>query len=323
VASLTDILQRAGFAGDGLRMAYAIAMAESGGNARAFNGNANTGDQSYGLFQINMLGGMGPERRQAFGLSSNDDLYDAVKNAQVAYKMSKGGTDWSPWSTFKRGDYEKYLGKSGAEVSGGAAPKGQAQQAEAPAAGDILGAQIAPGLAAPTSDPFAPDSADPFGVPKADPLAEKSTAGNSMTGLKMGASSSLRDRVISYAMQELGTPYAWGGGGVGGASRGFAQGANTVGFDCSSLMMYAFGKAGVDMPRVSWDQLKGGQRTDIANLRPGDLVGWGDGGHVALYLGGGRILEAPKTGSNVRVRALGNGGFDSTAFGVRLSLPGD
>ena len=260
-----------------------------------------------------MLGGMGPERRKQFGLSSDDDLYDAVKNAQVAYKMSKGGTDWSPWSTYKRGDYKKYMGQTGAAVTG----SGVTTSDKAQPAGDILGTgNIGPGLAAPGGDPFAPDrTGDPLGAPKATP-AQNMAPGTA-------ASSSFRDKVIATAMQQLGTPYAWGGGGTGGASRGFGQGANTVGFDCSSLMMFAFGKNGFALPRVSQQQLSEGTRTSVSSLRPGDLVGWGDGGHVALYLGGGRILEAPHTGASVRVRALGNGGFDSSAFGIQLKLPGD
>lgn len=115
VASLMDILRSVGFTGNGLRMAYAIAMAESSGNAGAYNGNAGTGDKSYGLFQINMLGAMGPERRKQYGLSSNDDLYDPYVNAKVAFKMSNGGKNWGPWSTYNRGDYKKYL--DGADIS--------------------------------------------------------------------------------------------------------------------------------------------------------------------------------------------------------------
>src|SRR5690348_5886439 len=163
-------------------MAYAIAMAESGGNAKAFNGNANTGDKSYGLFQINMLGGMGPERLKQYGLGSNDDLYDAVRNAQVAYKMSKGGTDWSPWSTYKRGDYRKYLGQSGATISGGQAAKSAnaktvnaAAEPDKPPA-DFLKATIAPGLAAPDADPFAPNSVDPTAAPPKAPKVEDPAA---------------------------------------------------------------------------------------------------------------------------------------------------
>lgn len=117
--TLIEILKKAGFRGDGLAMAYAIAMAESGGRANAYNGNAKTGDQSYGLFQINMLGAMGPERRARYGLSSNEALFDALTNARVAYRMSNGGKNWQPWSTYKSGAYRDFYGGSmGATVSG-------------------------------------------------------------------------------------------------------------------------------------------------------------------------------------------------------------
>lgn len=95
--ALIDTLRRAGFQGPALRTAYAIMMRESRGNPRAFNGNRGTGDQSYGLFQINMLGDMGPARRREYGLSSNDDLYDPFTNARAAYRLSKGGTDFGAW----------------------------------------------------------------------------------------------------------------------------------------------------------------------------------------------------------------------------------
>jgi len=141
---LMSILKQAGFKGDGLKMAYAIAMAESGGNARAHNGNAGTGDNSYGLFQINMLGGMGPERRRQYGLSSNDALFDPLTNARVAYKMSNGGKNWGPWSTYGNGAYQKYYGGSSATVKnsggsssassggggGGSAPMSRSETAE-------------------------------------------------------------------------------------------------------------------------------------------------------------------------------------------------
>ncbi len=117
MADLMSILKQAGFTGNGLKMAYAIAMAESSGNAKAHNGNSNTGDNSYGLFQINMLGAMGPERLKQYGLSSNSALFDPLTNAKVAYKMSNGGKNWGPWSTYGNGAYKKYYGGSGASVS--------------------------------------------------------------------------------------------------------------------------------------------------------------------------------------------------------------
>lgn len=130
-----DILKSVGFTGNGLRIAYAVAMAESSGNARAYNGNANTGDKSYGLFQINMLGDMGPERLRQYRLSSNEQLYDPYVNARVAFEMSKGGTRWGDWSTYNRGDYKEFLGGADIQVknsgsSGAAPPSGPSLNAD-------------------------------------------------------------------------------------------------------------------------------------------------------------------------------------------------
>ena len=122
---LMSILRKAGFRGEGLKMAYAIAMAESSGNARAHNPNAGTGDNSYGLFQINMLGAMGPERRKQYGLGSNEDLFDPLTNAKVAFKMSGGGKNWGPWSTYGGGQYKKFYGGSGAQINSSGAYNGQ------------------------------------------------------------------------------------------------------------------------------------------------------------------------------------------------------
>lgn len=92
---LISILKDAGFRGDGLKMAWAIAVKESTRRPMALNKSSNC----YGLFQINMTGSMGPDRREKYGLSSNEDLYNPLTNAIIAYKMSNGGTNWSAWST--------------------------------------------------------------------------------------------------------------------------------------------------------------------------------------------------------------------------------
>jgi murein DD-endopeptidase MepM/ murein hydrolase activator NlpD len=94
---LVSTLQQAGFQGEALKTAWAIAKRESGGRASAFNPRRETGDLSYGLFQINMLDKLGPDRRARYGLKSNEDLLDPATNARVAYAMSKGGTDFGPW----------------------------------------------------------------------------------------------------------------------------------------------------------------------------------------------------------------------------------
>lgn len=124
---LMGVLQRAGFSGQGLITAFAVAKAESGGNAGAHNPNRATGDNSYGLFQINMLGAMGPARRRQFGLNSNEDLWDPLTNARIAYQMSNGGSSWRHWSVHPesraRGaagtGYERHLETARRLASGG------------------------------------------------------------------------------------------------------------------------------------------------------------------------------------------------------------
>ena len=94
---LAELLSAVGFTGQDLVEAWAVAKKETHGNPLAHNGNRKTGDNSYGMFQINMLGGMGADRREQFGLRSNADLLNPVVNAKVAYHMSDGGKDWSAW----------------------------------------------------------------------------------------------------------------------------------------------------------------------------------------------------------------------------------
>ena len=94
---LRDMLSSVGFQGDALVQAWGVAMKESTGRPRSHNKNSNTGDNSYGLFQINMIGSLGPARLEKYGLESNKDLFDPVRNAKIAYQMSNGGKNWSAW----------------------------------------------------------------------------------------------------------------------------------------------------------------------------------------------------------------------------------
>ena len=98
---LVGLLVAVGFQGQHLKEAWAIAKKESNGQPLSHNGNRKTGDNSYGLFQVNMIGSMGADRRSKFGLRSNADLLNPVINAQIAYHMSNGGKDWSAWKGLK------------------------------------------------------------------------------------------------------------------------------------------------------------------------------------------------------------------------------
>jgi len=94
---LKELLSLVGFKGEDLVVAWAIAKKESNGRPLAFNGNHKTGDSSYGMFQINMIDSLGPDRRTKFDLESNSELFNPVKNAEIAYYMSNGGENWSSW----------------------------------------------------------------------------------------------------------------------------------------------------------------------------------------------------------------------------------
>lgn len=133
--------------------------------------------------------------------------------------------------------------------------------------------------------------------------------GSSIPGL---TSSAARGALVARAaLKWLGTPYSWGGGNTFGPSRGVAQGADTVGFDCSGLAMYAWNKAGVRLDHWTGTQWTSGPHIPTGALRPGDLVFFAtdpsDPGtihHVGVYIGDGRMVEAPYTGSSVRISSI-------------------
>lgn len=122
---------------------------------------------------------------------------------------------------------------------------------------------------------------------------------------------------IHWAFQEIGVPYSWGGGTNDGPSLGFAQGANTVGFDCSGLTMFAYHKAGIQLGHYTGSQWDQGKRiTSMADLQPGDLMYFAydtsDPGtihHVGLYLGNGMMISAPQTGEVVKVSSASRSDF--------------
>lgn len=107
VPQLYSLAQGAGLAPGAAAIAAAVAMAESSGNPQAYNGAG--ADRSYGLWQINMIGGLGPERRARYGLSSNEQLFDPVINARVMAGISNRGTSFSAWTTYTSGKYRKFL----------------------------------------------------------------------------------------------------------------------------------------------------------------------------------------------------------------------
>lgn len=117
-------------------------------------------------------------------------------------------------------------------------------------------------------------------------------------------------KAVTAALAEIGVPYSWGGGTVNGPSGGFGVGSGVVGFDCSSLVQYAWHQAGVGLPRLASAQAAAVQRlpSDPKVWRAGDLVFLHTPGdppdyfhHVAMYDGQGGIVQAPRPGLTVEV----------------------
>lgn len=109
-AELIELLYNAGFRSDRLKTAFAVAKAESSGRPKAYNPPSNkTGDDSYGIFQINMIGKLGPDRRERYGLERDEDLFDPERNARVAFEMSNKGKDWGAWTTYTGGKYKQFM----------------------------------------------------------------------------------------------------------------------------------------------------------------------------------------------------------------------
>ena len=100
------------------------------------------------------------------------------------------------------------------------------------------------------------------------------------------------DRAVRYALEQVGKPYAWG-----------AKGPDA--FDCSGLTSQAWAHAGTPIPRTSQEQWEQLERIPLNQLRPGDLVVYfPEATHVALYVGGGRVVQAPRPGEKVTVSPI-------------------
>ena len=131
--------------------------------------------------------------------------------------------------------------------------------------------------------------------------------------LAASSATSFGQAVVAAATAELGVPYSWGGGDAAGPSLGIGSGAETTGFDCSGLVLYAVAQAsggGIELPHSSELQATMGTAVSAADIQPGDVIAFAlgtdpsDFDHIGIYIGNNEMIDAPDTGAVVRVDTL-------------------
>jgi cell wall-associated NlpC family hydrolase len=139
----------------------------------------------------------------------------------------------------------------------------------------------------------------------ADTAADTGGGGGPVTsncGGYTGSATGKARTVLVFAYSKCGVPYLYGGTGPR--------------YDCSGLAMKAYAAAGVSIPRVVPDQYNATRRVSRDNLSPGDLVFFDNLGHVGIYVGGGKFIHSPHTGSSVKIDSLSNPWYSSHYVGA-------
>lgn len=138
----------------------------------------------------------------------------------------------------------------------------------------------------------------------------KATKAAVSAGVPTSKATGKAQQLIDRAKSFVGTPYKWGGSGP-------------LGFDCSGFTQYLFRELGINLPRISAQQGNFGKRVGVKELRPGDLVFWNNSSrnigadHVAIYMGDGMVIHAPKPGDRVKISKIWDSG---SAWGVAMDL---
>ena len=149
---------------------------------------------------------------------------------------------------------------------------------------------------APAADPLVPSDAVP--APAAEPTIPVAPPADASKGAQ----------VVSIAMQYLGIKYVWGAA------------SPSVGFDCSGLTMYVFNQVGVSLPHYAAAQFEMGTPVSRDQLQPGDLVFFRGLGHMGVYIGGGNMIHAPRTGDVVKISSLSESYYVANWVGARRVL---
>ena len=118
------------------------------------------------------------------------------------------------------------------------------------------------------------------------------TGTGTTTGKYTGPTSTQAEKAVAFAYDQLGCPYVYGG-----------TGPCTDGFDCSGLTMESWASAGVSIPRTSYEQWDSLPHVSLSSVQPGDILVFYGAGHVAIYVGNNKFIQAPQPGEDVELVA--------------------
>ncbi|MDQ2968247.1 MAG: C40 family peptidase [Actinomycetota bacterium] len=113
------------------------------------------------------------------------------------------------------------------------------------------------------------------------------------------------ERAAAIALREVGVPYRWGGA------------SPAAGFDCSGLVYWSYGRLGIELPHSSYALYDQGRRVARSRMKAGDLIFFSGLGHVGIYIGRGRMVHAPHSGTRVQVVRLARSSYGARIVGVR------
>ena len=142
-------------------------------------------------------------------------------------------------------------------------------------------------------------------VPQQQVVASRSIGANGSSAPQQytGSTSTQAGKAVAFAYAQLGKPYQWGATGPGA-------------YDCSGLVQASWAAAGVSIPRTTYDQWASLPHVSSSALEPGDLLFFDGIGHVAIYVGGGYMIDAPRTGLNVEKISINTDWYRSSFVGA-------
>lgn len=303
------VAQRARHYGLDPRAVFAIGHHESGNRDNAIGDNGT----SFGRWQLHEGGALPAGKNAAWAGSKAGVDYALSHMATVARGLTGRAAISAISRRFERpadpaseiadamGFYRSNSGipqgGSGARLSASVGPRGQEPSGAGGARQALLQGLLQANQQYATTGQFDPGivTGAMIAAKGAQTPLNAGARGAAAPGGALGRTSGAATGAILAAKSAIGRPYVWGGESKAG------------GFDCSGLIQWAYRKAGVNLPRTTYDQIKVGHKVAWGQFKPGDLIfsdfeGTGNPTHVVMYIGGGKVVAAPHTGSRVQIQ---------------------